>query len=436
MAPTEAPAPGLFGVRPRHLPWVISHDTLNQVFSSLTYFGPVFVLFLSELGLPKTRIGFLLSLLPFCSPLALVLAAAIARVGVKRVFLMCWTLRTTVTTLFFAVPYLISSHGVDITFVFVVALVLTFAILRAIGETAYYPWHREMIPDPIRGRFNGVSNLFGMLGTGVTLAAASYILDHRPGIVGYVALIGAGVLFGFISVLCALPIPGGGPGRKRETAHGRAMRLALRDRDFRIYLAANGLTVMGGYSMVFAFVPLFMKEQVGLADSQILLLQLSSFCAGLLSCYLWGWAADRCGSKPVIMWALGLMVILPLCWWAMPRNDVWSFAAGVAIAFFWGIVNTGWAVSEQRLLYVNVIPAEKKTEYLAVYYAWMGLLGGLGPIVAGVLLDTFDGVSGHWLILPVDSFTPVFLLGTALLGTSALIMSRLKSATSDGWIRT
>jgi len=132
------------------------------------------------------------------------------------------------------------------------------------------------------------------------------------------------------------------------------------------------------------------------------------------------------------MWALGLMVILPLCWWAMPRNDVWSFTAGMAIAFFFGIVNTGWTVSEQRLLYVNVIPADKKTEYLAVYYAWMGLLGGLGPIVAGVLLDTFDDVSGHWLVLPVDSFTPVFLLGTVLLGTSALIMSRLRSAIPDG----
>ena len=401
------------------------------MFSMLTFFGPIFVLFLSELGLPKMRIGFLLSLLPFCGPLALFVAPAVARVGVKRTFLVCWTLRSAVTALFLLVPSVVSRYGADVTFAFVVALVLTFAILRAVGETAYYPWFQEMIPASIRGRFSGVNNIFGLLATGGCLAAASYTIDHVPGIEGYVAVIGAGVLCGFVSILCVLPIPGGGPGRRMGTAPSRAMRSAVGDPNFRIYLAATGLAMMGGSSMVFTFVPLFMKEQVGLVEGQILLLQVSTYCAGLLSCYLWGWAADRYG-KPVVVWALGLMVILPLCWWAMPRHHDWSFAAGMAIAFLWGIVSTGWSVSEQRLLYVEVIPPEKKTEYTAVYYAWIGLLGGLGPIMAGVLLDAFDGLSGRWLVLTVDSYTPVFLLGTALLATSALIMSRLKRTLAEG----
>jgi len=414
--------------RPRHLPWLITHNALNSMFSVLTYFGPVFVLFLSELGLPKTRIGFLLSLLPFCGPLALFVAPAVARAGVKRIFLVCWALRTVVTALFLLVPWVVNRFDSEVTFAFVAALVLMFAVLRAIGETAFFPWFQEMIPASIRGRFNGVNSLFGLLATGICLAGASYTLDYVSGVEGYAVVIGAGVLFGFASLFFALPIPGGGPGRRRETAHSRAMRLAVGDRSFRIYLAATGLAMMGGYSMVFAFIPLFMKEHVGLADGQILLLQVSSYCAGLLSSYGWGWAADRYGSKPVVQWALGLMVVLPVCWWAMPRHHAWSFAAGVAIAFLWGILSTGWSVSEQRLLFVNVIPPEKKTEYTAVYYAWVGLLGGFGPIVGGILLDAFEGTSGRWLFLPVDSFSPVFLVGTALLGTSALIMSRLRTA--------
>jgi hypothetical protein len=48
--------------------------------------------------------------------------------------------------------------------------------------------------------------------------------------------------------------------------------------------------------------------------------------------------------------------------------------------------------------------------------------------VGGILLDAFEETSGRWLFLPVDSFSPVFLVGTALLGTSALIMSRLRTA--------
>ena len=37
-------------------------------------------------------------------------------------------------------------------------------------------------------------------------------------------------------------------------------------------------------------------------------------------------------------------------------------------------------------------------------------------------------MSGSWLGLPVDPFTPVFVMGTVLLGTSVLIMSRFKYA--------
>ena len=44
-----------------------------------------------------------------------------------------------------------------------------------------------------------------------------------------------------------------------------------------------------------------------------------------------------------------------------------------------------------------------------------------------VRLSTGEFARG-WLFLPVDSFSPVFLVGTVLLGASALIMSRLRTA--------
>ena len=39
----------------RRLPWSLAHGAANSVFSQLTFFGPIFVLFLDELGLSKTR---------------------------------------------------------------------------------------------------------------------------------------------------------------------------------------------------------------------------------------------------------------------------------------------------------------------------------------------------------------------------------------------
>src|SRR5450759_1629762 len=53
-------------VRTRRLPWSIANVTLNSVFAQITFGGPIFILFLDHLGLPKSSIGFLLSLFPFC----------------------------------------------------------------------------------------------------------------------------------------------------------------------------------------------------------------------------------------------------------------------------------------------------------------------------------------------------------------------------------
>ena len=67
----------------RKLPWSIGSNSALTVFVQLTFFGSVFVLFLSELKLDKAQIGFLLSLIPFADVLALVIAPTVARFGYK-----------------------------------------------------------------------------------------------------------------------------------------------------------------------------------------------------------------------------------------------------------------------------------------------------------------------------------------------------------------
>ena len=45
-----------------HFAWLIAQGVINSVFCRLTVFGPLFVLFLNELGLSKSRTGAALSL--------------------------------------------------------------------------------------------------------------------------------------------------------------------------------------------------------------------------------------------------------------------------------------------------------------------------------------------------------------------------------------
>lgn len=81
------PAPQTDSEKIRRLPWLVAHNTTNNIFCMLTIFGSVFLLFLSQLGFPKTKIGFLLSMLPFCGPVALFIAPLAARAGLKRTFI-------------------------------------------------------------------------------------------------------------------------------------------------------------------------------------------------------------------------------------------------------------------------------------------------------------------------------------------------------------
>ena len=409
----------------RLLPWSYAHCTANSVFSALTFFGPVFILFLDELGLPKTRIGFLLSLLPFCGLIAPFIASTVARIGVKRVFIACWGMRKLVTALLLLIPWVLGRYGSEPAFFAVAGIVAAFALLRAVAETAWFPWFQEVVPLTYRGRYNGVNNFVSLLASCLSLAAASYVLDRIPGLDRFIWLIGIGVVAGVICVLFSFPIPGGAPGKPSASTPFHAMRGVLRDRRFLIYLGYNALALVTMHSMLMAFIPLFMKEQVGLSEQQIILLQIGGYVAGLLSSFPWGRMADRRGGKEMLLIVVLCMLALPIGWSLIPRLHPSSFPVALALAALAGGLSAGWWICDQRFLYVELVEPEKRTEYMAVYYAWSGLIGGCGPIAAGAFLDRFQSLSGSFWIFSLDPYQPLFLIGFTLLLVALFLLIRL-----------
>jgi len=413
----------------RRLPWYYAQSASNAVFSALTWFGPVFVLFLNELGLPKTRIGIVLSLLPFSGILALFVAPTIARLGVKRVFIACWGTRKLVTAGLLFTPWVLQQHGVDGAFYYVLICMASFAVLRAIAETGWYPWAQEIVPAAMRGRMYGINNIIGLLATTTALLAASWILDELTGLSRFMMLIGLGVGAGVLCVLLAFPIPGGAPGRLRETAHWAAMREALADRRLVLYLSYTALTMVA-MQIFSAFVPLLMKEEIGLPSSRIVLLEVAGSAVGVLSSYGWGWWSDRRGTRPLRL-VLLLMGLLPVLWMLLPRQHEWSFFGALIIAFVAGATYNGWWITDQRMLYVDIVPKERRTEYLALYYAWIGLVGGCGPLIAGPLLDASADLQGRWWIVPIDAYTPLLVGSILAVASSFVLLQRLRARLAD-----
>ncbi len=410
------------------LPWSIAGNAANTVFVQFTYFGPVFVLFLSELNISKTQIGFLLSLFPFMGLIALFIAPAVARFGYKRTYLTFWGLRKAVTLGLLFVPLVLNQFGPEAVVLYITFIIGGFGLCRAIAETGYYPWIQEFVPGSIRGKWSATNNVFGSLVGVVAVAVASFVLSQSDQLERFTLLIAIGIAFGFLALWMFTHIPGGAPikGPDAPRMRYRDMLVAIRDGNLLLYLAGIALMTFGT-GPLFSFIPIFMEEQVGLADSNIVLLQTAALVGALMSSYLLGWSADRYGSKPVMLMGVVLKMLLPVGWLLMPRNAESSIVFALAIALLQGISGIAWMVGSGRLLFVNVVPPEKKSQYMAVYYAAIGIIGGFSQLSGGRLLDAFSGISGQFAFVILDPFTPLMIGGILLPLLSIMLFRRVKA---------
>lgn len=399
----------------RRLPWSIISNAANSVFAQFTFFGSAFILFLSDLDLNNTEIGFLLSLFPFFGLVALFILPLVARFGYKRTYVTFWGIRKVITAGLLLTPWILNEYGSRVTLIYIVVITMGFGLCRAIAETGFFPWVQEYIPDSIRGKYAAINSIFSNITGILAVVVASFVLEHTSGLDGYMDLFAVGVLFGVICVVTAMRIPGGAPvkGEEAKKTAYRELRRPVRDRNLQLYLIGIALYALGVVPMA-SFQPLFMEQQVGLSESNIVLLSNAVLIGGLISTYLLGWAADRYGSKPVMLLGIYLKLLLPIGWLLMPRHSPLSFPIALGIAFVHGVGEFAWAIGSARLLFVSVVPREQSAQYMAVYYAAAGIIGGVSQLAGGYILDLSAGLSGELFGIPIDPFTPLYVMGLVL----------------------
>lgn len=398
----------------RALPWSIGFTVLtSSVFGVWTVFGSVFVLYLQELGFPKGQIGALLSVFPFCGLLAPLVAPLLARWGAKRVCLIAYAGRHAVIGLLLLLPWVPAAYGHGATLGFVAGVILIFAVLRAVAETAVYPWTQEFVPDRVRGRYGAANTLIGtLMGIGA-LAVAGYVIGHGSGVGRFMVLQGAGCLVGLIGTSFLLRVPGGAPvaPTSAQRPHGVEMREALNDRNFRRFL--YGMAGYGiGAGMMATFMPLLLVERVGIAKGTVVWLDNAALVGGMLISLPCGWLADRFGSRTVLMPGLTLGVAIIIFWClmlALDKVSLLGIPALAALGLLGGMAGNAIALGYGRLLLSGVVPPGNNVAYLTVFYAWVGLTGGLAPLLAGGILSTAMRLSHANAGSLADGYTLLFL---------------------------
>ncbi len=408
----------------RGLRWAVIAFGFNSVSAYLTYFGPQFALFLDELQLNKAQIGLLFSLFPFAGLLALVASHPLARIGFKRSYMAFWSARYVAASGMLLIPAVFAAGGQGAAALLIAATALLFAVSRALAETAYYPWTQEFVPRRVRGRFFAVYYAVFNLVAFLSFMVAGYVVDRGQGLTRFTSLIAVGVVSGFICVLFTSRIPGGAPmhGEIGPRATGSSFLQALRDLNLRRYLGAEQLLLLGSIPML-SFTPLFMRDRLGLHDGFIVYSQGAYMLGAMTGSLLSGWSSDRKGSKPVMFGAGILIVLVPLLWLAFPRSGSAVTFLAPALMFLWGIAIQGFLVSSSRIFYGDVTPMEKRTSYTALHYAAQGVVGGAGPLLAGMLLQGSALVAGWgW-----DAYAILFVVSFFVSAAALPLLARVRA---------
>lgn len=432
---TTAPAELTTIEKMQSLRWAIASNAANTIFVQFTFFGTVFVLFLDDLGFSKTDIGFILSFTPFAGLIALFIAPKVAQFGYKRTFVTFWTLRKFVTALLLLTP-LIVGRSPQLAFIFVATVTGFFALLRAVAETGRFPWTQEIVPSSQQGKFAATNNIFATLLGILAVTVAGYVIEISDGLNGYMLLLAIGVGFGFLSAWLMGQVAGGAPllPDAAEKKQQRDLGMAINDRNFRRYLIGAGLIVIATIP-VNSFMPLYMQEEIGLASSQVVWLQTGTLLGAMLTSYLWGWASDRYGSQPIMLTGVGLKIIFVTSLLLLPLLPSNILIGALLIAALGGIAEMGWAIGSVRLLFVGIVPPEKKSDYMALYFAVIGVIGGLSQMFSGRILDysqalmpASGGASSDGGGLPaiLTPFLPLFIIGILCPVVARFVLGRIE----------
>jgi predicted MFS family arabinose efflux permease len=288
----------------------------------------------------------------------------------------------------------------------------------------------DLIPLPIAGRFWGIRQSVSTATSLAGLVLAGQILDAtRDPLTGEARPRGFAIVFAIAACLGvadiivhhfvreprAVPSPPGG-------AYHRRILAPFADPNFRWLTLSLGIWNFG-FSMTTAFGLVYLKRDFGVTYSQLAALTIAAALGTIVTGYFFGEIMDRIGTRRLCAILLFATPLSMLPWFWVDRSIVsagpFQFPQSIALLCAAGIVSG--AVSSAILLCQLRLAAELssplgRTMSMAVHWSFVGLLGAIGPVVGGFVMDHFPRL--HLLIpsgLPFSFFHAQLLLVTALL---------------------
>ena len=299
---------------------------------------------------------------------------------------------------------------------FLLAVVTISSMLASAGTASWYSWMMDLIPERVRGRFWSIRQSVVMLANLLSMVIAGWLLDAEWGgkdssetMVGFALVYLLAATFGCADILLHTTVPE--PQRRRVNLTGKvlaSLREPFRNRDFLWVTLAFG---MWNFSLGFArFGEVYLKRECGAKYSDLSALFISTAVGCVVASYVWSRIMDRIGNRTACMLMFVVAPVFALAWWLAPAGDVaLAFLPGqpvvpkIIVVLFAGNFFAAAFYSCTGLVQITLCSAtttpENRTLAMALHWTVVGLMGALGPVLGGVVMDLWEQTD-FGLLLP------------------------------------
>lgn len=127
-----------------------------------------------------------------------------------------------------------------------------------------------------------------------------------------------------------------------------------------------------------------------MTTAQIMVFEVARYSGVMVAAWLVRRRIDETGARPFFLLALGIYAAVSVHWWFFLR-DGFGGAVGVWVSYFFiGLGAATWAMANLSYL-PKTVTAEDRTLAVAIHGAVTALLGGVSPVVWGLLLKGGEG---------------------------------------------
>ena len=297
----------------------------------------------------------------------------------------------------------------------VVAVVAISGILAQLGTAPWWSWMAEFVPAAERARFWGRRHSLCSAASLLGMVVAGWDRYNVPGdsrrlLTGFAVVFGVAAVLGSADIIVHLWVPEPKPDSAARHGHilARVWRV-FENRDFLWLTLAMGVwTFSVGLVGQFGFVCLNRVYHIGYAAMSAMVI--SGMIGASIAGFLWSYVMDRVGARN---FGAVMMIVAPAlgaAWFFMRDTQVTVHVLGMATFtmaqpllvlmvanIFGGLFYSGVGLAQVSLASA-LSPANGRTMAMAAHWSVVGIVGAMGPIVGGWVMDWMDAHPVAWIL--------------------------------------